>query len=87
MLCSQAQCTASLEKGIFEEGECTRDQIQATFSTYAIAVATVDPLDHCAGLGIEPGSWLCRDAADPIAPLSSQSRGDLEVPLSSLCGG
>ena len=23
---------------------------------------------HCAGLGIEPVSWCCRDAFDPIAP-------------------
>ena len=25
-------------------------------------------LIHCAGHGIEPASWCCRDAADPIAP-------------------
>ena len=30
-----------------------KDQIQATASTYAAAVATPDPLTHCIGLGIE----------------------------------
>ena len=25
-------------------------------------------LTHCAGLGIEPASWHCRDAANPIVP-------------------
>ena len=38
-----------------------RDQIRA-------AVATPDPLTHCAGLGIEPASWCCRDATNPGAP-------------------
>ena len=33
---------------------------------YAAAAATLDPLTHCAGLGIEPTSWRCRDTADPI---------------------
>ena len=32
------------------------------------AVVTLDPLTHCARLGIEPLSWCCRDAASPIAP-------------------
>ena len=27
-----------------------------------------DPLTHCAGLGIEPASWCCRDATNPGAP-------------------
>ena len=40
-----------------------RDQIQVTIATYAAAAAT-----HCAGLGIEPGSWRCRDTTDPIGP-------------------
>jgi len=26
------------------------------------------PLTHCTRLGIEPVSWCCRDAADPVAP-------------------
>ena len=30
------------------------DQIQAAVVTYAIAVATLDPLTHCTGLGIKP---------------------------------
>ena len=45
-----------------------RDQIQAAVVTYAAALATLDPLTHCAGLGIEPVSWRYRDATDPIAP-------------------
>ena len=27
----------------------------------------LQPLTHCAGLGIEPASQRCRDAADPVA--------------------
>ena len=27
----------------------------------------MNPLTHCAGLGIEPVSWQCRDTADPVA--------------------
>lgn len=34
--------------------------------TYATAVAMSDPIIRCAGLGIEPGPWHCRDAAYPI---------------------
>ena len=33
----------------------------------AAAVATPDPLTHCAWPGTEPASWHCREAADPIA--------------------
>ena len=29
-------------------------------------MATTDLLTHCAGPGIEPASWCCRDAADPV---------------------
>ena len=28
----------------------------------------LNPLTHCDGLGIEPASWHCRDAADPGVP-------------------
>ena len=31
-----------------------KDQIWATAATYATAMATQDPLTHCARLGIEP---------------------------------
>ena len=31
-------------------------------------MATLDPLTCCARPGIEPVSWRCRDAADPIVP-------------------
>ena len=34
------------------------------------AAATQDPLTHCAGLGMEPASWCCRDTADPIGLLN-----------------
>ena len=47
-------------------GSWARDQIQAAGATYAAAAAAPDPLSHCAGLGIDPSSWHCRDAADPI---------------------
>ena len=30
--------------------------------------ATPDLLTHCARQGIEPVSWSCRDAADPVEP-------------------
>ena len=36
--------------------------------TFVTAAATLDPLTHCAGPGMEPVSWHCRDATDPIAP-------------------
>ena len=45
-----------------------RDQVRATAVNYAAPAATQDPLTHCAGPGIEPVSWHCRDAADPIVP-------------------
>jgi len=36
--------------------------------TYAAAEAMPDPLTHWARPGIEPVSWCCRQAADPIVP-------------------
>ena len=45
-----------------------RDQIWAAVVIYAAAVATPDPLTHCARPGIEPVSWCCKDTANPIAP-------------------
>ena len=45
-----------------------RDQIRATVATCAAAVATLDQLNHCTQLGMEPVSWRCREAADPIVP-------------------
>ena len=45
-----------------------RDQIRVAVVTYAKAVATLDPLTHCAGPGIEPVSWHCKDTTDPIVP-------------------
>ena len=44
-----------------------RGQILATVATYAAAVATLDPSTRCAGPGMEPASWHCRDTADPVA--------------------
>ena len=49
-------------------GVPARDQIQDTMVTYAAASTMQDPLTHYTGLGIEPASWCCRDAADPIVP-------------------
>ena len=43
------------------------DQIQAVVVTCATAAATARST-HCAGPEIEPGSWRCRDSANPIAP-------------------
>ena len=34
--------------------------------TFAAAAAMPDALTHCARLGIEPESWDCRDAANPV---------------------
>ena len=31
--------------------------------------SAMTPLTHCARLGIEPVTWGCRDAADPVVPL------------------
>ena len=43
-----------------------RDQIWAAVWTYTTAAPTPDPLTHCAGPGIEPVFWHCRDTADPV---------------------
>ena len=45
-----------------------RDQIQAAVVTYATLAAVPDPLTYCAGPGMEPVSWDCRNTANPIAP-------------------
>ena len=45
-----------------------RDQIQVAVLTCAAAVATPDPLTHCAWLGIKPVSWHRRDATNALAP-------------------
>ena len=45
-----------------------RDQFQTTVVTCATALATLDPLTHSTGLGIDPVSWRCRDTTDPVAP-------------------
>ena len=48
-------------------GSLARDQIWAAVVTYAASKAMLDPLTHCAQLGIKPLSWCCRDATHPIA--------------------
>jgi len=30
--------------------------------------AQQEPLTHCAGPGLEPASWHCKENADPVAP-------------------
>ena len=60
-----------LPRGIWSSQ--ARDQTRAAAVTQAAAVAAPDPLTHCAGLGIKPASWCCRDAADPIAPQGNSS--------------
>ena len=50
-----------------------RDQTLATVVTFAAPSAAPDPLIHCAWQGIEPESWCCRGAADPIAPQRNSS--------------
>ena len=45
-----------------------RRYIQAAAETYAAAVATLDPLIHCAAPGIEPAPWHCKNAANRFAP-------------------
>ena len=44
----------------------------------AAAVAALDPLTHCSRPGIEPVSWCCRDAADPVAPQQELQNGYFE---------
>ena len=44
------------------------NQIQATAAGYTAVAATLNPLTYCAQLGIKPGSWCSRDAANPVAP-------------------
>ena len=41
-----------------------RSMLQLPYATGT----TLDPLTNCTELGIEPVSWCCRDAADPIVP-------------------
>lgn len=45
-----------------------RYQVWAAVATYTAAAAMLDPLTCCAGLGIEPASWRCRDTVYPIVP-------------------
>ena len=45
-----------------------QDQIQGTITTEAAAAATLDPLTHCARLGIKPMSQCFQEAADPLTP-------------------
>ena len=52
------------------QGICSfwaRDQIWATVATYMATMAMPDPLTYCAGLGIEPFPWHCRDLTEPVA--------------------
>ena len=49
-----------------------RDQIRATVATYTTAVATQDPLTHCAGP--DWGSNLCPDAAEMPPTLLCHSK-------------
>ena len=59
-----------------------RDRIQATVVTSAIAASLPDPLIHYAEWGIEPPSWCCRDAADPVV---SWQKLHSNIFLSKLC--
>ena len=43
------------------------NSVWARGTTYEAAAAMLDPLTHCAGLGIKTASWRCRDATDPTA--------------------
>ena len=52
----------------------SREHIQARVATYTAAAAMLDPLTHCAGPGIEPASWCCRDTSDPISPQQERPR-------------
>ena len=56
-----------------------RAQIRAAVVWYATGVAVPDPLTHCAGLRIEPASWHCRDAADPVVPHQEFLYFDLSI--------
>ena len=44
------------------------DQIPAAVADYMAALAMLDPLIHCMGLGIEPMSRCWRDTTNPVAP-------------------
>ena len=39
-----------------------------TVATYAAATAVQFLVTHCAEPGIEPASWTCREATDPVVP-------------------
>ena len=56
-----------------------RDQIRVTAATSTPAAAMPDPFTRCTGQGIEPASWCCRDANDPVVPQQ-------ELPWPSLKG-
>ena len=45
-----------------------RDQIQAAVANYAAPAARPESLTHCAGPGIKPASWRCRDATNLTVP-------------------
>ena len=60
-----------------------RDQNSAAVATYTKAVVTRDPLTNCAGPGVEPVSWHCRDTANPIVPQWEIPVLSSNVPLSA----
>ena len=45
-----------------------RNRTHTTVVSCATDVAMSNPLTHCAGLGIQPVTFHCREAADPIVP-------------------
>ena len=45
------------------------DQTPATVVTHGADATMLDPLTHCARLGIKPASfWCCSGATEPIVP-------------------
>ena len=41
---------------------------QARDKIWNTTAAMLGPLTHCAGTGIEPLSWCCRDTTHPVGP-------------------
>ena len=66
-LCVIREMQEKITYGIFGPGIRSKPQLWPMLA-YVTVAAKPDPFSYCTGLGIEPMSWHCRDAANPIAP-------------------
>ena len=75
-------CLSFLAASQHIQSSQARDPIQEAVTAYDTAAAILDSLTHCAGPGLIPAFWHCRDATDPIAH-SGNSKSFLILKLRS----